>query len=340
MTAAARLWQWFGRHARDLPWRTSGDRDPYRVWLAEIMLQQTQVVTVIPYYQKFLARYPTLADMAAAPLADILADWAGLGYYSRARYLHACAQYVTHVLGGVWPRTAAGLKKLPGVGDYTAAAIAALAFGENTVALDGNVARVLSRYGALAETVARARGAYLALGDKLIYAPARGGSAEALIELGALICTPKNPACGQCPLHKECRAHQLNMTQAFPVKVKATAAKRRAARLLILSRSDGQIFTVTRSDGLFAGMLALPANALGKNETEHILHAVYGEEATPVGEFEHILTHIRFRVTVLHLRLRARDASRLSKLGQWLDATEAYRQMPKLFGKALQLLAA
>jgi len=336
---AARLWKWFQKNARDLPWRNvraDGTRDPYHVWLAEIMLQQTQVKTVVRYYEKFLRHYPSLKSLARAPVEKILSDWAGLGYYSRARNLHACAKYIVEELDGKWPRTAAELQKLPGLGPYTAAAMAALAFGEQVVALDGNVIRVLSRVGAIDRPVATARAELLTVGKNLLYGPACGGSAEALIELGALVCTPKNPACLICPLRADCKAFQLGEVENYPIKTRVAAPKLRRASLLILMDPDGKIFTITRSgNGLFAGMVALPGSAMQPAEKDHVLFTRYTARARAVGKVQHILTHICFEISVLHLRLTARAAQNISVQGQWLDAKIACQQMPKLFAKAV-----
>jgi len=339
MKATARLWKWFQKNARDLPWRAvraDGTRDPYHVWLAEIMLQQTQVKTVISYYEKFLRHYPNLKRLARAPAEKVLSDWAGLGYYSRARNLHACAKYVVDELHGEWPRMASELQKLPGLGPYTAAAMAALAFGEHVVALDGNVIRVLSRVGAIDKPATSARVELLAVGENLLYTPSRGGSAEALIELGALVCTPKNPACLICPLQTDCKAYQLGEVENYPVKTKAFAPKHRCASLLVLTDPNGKIFTITRGDnGLFAGMTALPGSAMQSNEEDHALFARYAARARAVGKVWHILTHIRFEISVLYLRLTARTAEKISTQGRWLDAQTARQQMPKLFSKVV-----
>lgn len=343
MKPAARLWRWFQSNARDLPWRAvrkDGTRDPYHVWLAEIMLQQTQVRTVIAYYEKFLRHYPDLKSLAGAAPDKVFADWAGLGYYSRARNLHACARTVMDQLGGQWPRTAAELQKLPGLGPYTAAAMAALAFGENTLAIDGNVARVLSRVGAIETPAASARAQLLSVGEKLLHLPARGGSAEALIELGALICTPKNPKCDACPLRADCRAYALGRVEDFPVKIKAKTPKALTVTLLVLTDPNGKVFTITRGRGLFAGMTALPSSALSATEENHILYKAYGGSAKKIGAFEHVLTHIKFKISVSHVQIKARDAARISKLGKWQDTQQVKKQMPKLFAKAIYLLAA
>lgn len=339
MKPAARLWKWFQKNARDLPWRKlspHGTRDPYHVWLAEIMLQQTQVKTVIPYYEKFLQHYPTLKKLAAAPLERVLSDWAGLGYYSRARNLHRCAQFVVDELKGRWPQSAAELQKLPGLGAYTSAAMAALAFGENILAIDGNVARVLSRYGTIKTPAAKSRNELIAVGAELLYAPANGGSAEALIELGALVCTPKNPKCNECPLQQNCRAFQTNSVEQYPVKTAIRAPQTREARALLLTNPDGEILTITRGEnGLFGGMMALPTTALQAQEQDHPLWRKYHGRAHKVGMITHVLTHIKFEIVVLHLRLNKTESQKI-KTGIWTKPA-ATKAMPKLFQKMIRL---
>ncbi|HRJ12775.1 MAG TPA: A/G-specific adenine glycosylase [Alphaproteobacteria bacterium] len=340
MKDTARLWQWFQKNARDLPWRktiANGLRDPYRVWLAEIMLQQTQVATVVPYYEKFLRHYPTLKKLAASPQEKILSDWAGLGYYSRARNLHKCAQVVQDQFKGKWPCTAAELQKLPGLGPYTAAAMAALAFGENILAIDGNVARVLSRYGAIQTPIAKARTELLAIGENLLYSKARGGSAEALIELGAMICTPKNPKCNACPLRQNCRALAAGEVLNYPVKTALRAPQLRSTTALILTNDMGEILTITRGGkGLFAGMLALPTSALQPGEADHALYQKYVACAKNKGKITHILTHIKFEVKVLHHEISTAEAKKI-KTGKFLKAKIAAAQMPSLFQKIIKL---
>src|SRR5438045_2904526 len=195
-TLADRLLSWFATARRDLPWRKE-PRDPYRVWVSEVMLQQTRVEVVIPYYHRFLRRFPTLASLAAAPLDEVLALWSGLGYYARARNLHRAAQ----ACGGRLPETADGLRALPGFGPYTAAAVASLAFGEDVALVDGNVARVLSRLFAIRED-ARARAWEIAA--RLLPRGRAGAFNEALMELGATVCTPRTPDCPRCPLQRMC----------------------------------------------------------------------------------------------------------------------------------------
>ena len=280
-TLADRLVSWFATVKRDLPWRKE-PRDPYRVWVSEVMLQQTRVDVVIPYYRRFLRRFPTLAALAEAPLDDVLAHWSGLGYYARARNLHRAAQ----ACGGRLPRTAAELRALPGFGPYTAAAVASLAFGEDVPLVDGNVERVLSRVFAVRGD-ARAKAWRIAA--DLLPAGHGGPFNEALMELGATVCRPRSPACARCPIREMCRGRD------DPAKY--PAPRRRMARALLqwralaLLRRDGAVLLSRRPAGtLFAGLWDLPAEKPGGIR-------IHGS-ATSRGIVEQTLTHREVRVTV------------------------------------------
>ena len=243
----ALLLDWYDRHRRRLPWRPlAGERaDPYRVWLSEIMLQQTGVKTVGPYFLKFVARWPDVAALGRASLDDVLRMWAGLGYYSRARNLHACAVAVLRDHGGVFPDTEEGLRALPGIGPYTAAAIAAIAFDRRTMPVDGNIERVVSRLFAVEEPLPQAKPLIQQLAATLLgesragdEKSRAGDSAQALMDLGSSICTPKKPACALCPLNDDCAARARGDQETFPRKApKKTGALRR-----------GAAFVVTRGD--------------------------------------------------------------------------------------------
>jgi A/G-specific adenine glycosylase len=282
------LLKWFRANARDLPWRH--DRSPYRVWLSEMMLQQTQVETVIPYFHRFLNRFPTLDDLAAAPLGDVLKLWEGLGYYARARNLHKAAHVIVEELHGEWPRTVEGLMALPGIGRYTAGAIASLAFDVDAPVLDGNVKRVLSRLFAIG--AASLRGGHrptkqspvvrmkiaslpLAMTEKEMWSLAEelvphrqaGEYNEALMELGALICTPRNPKCDVCPLAKYCEANKRGLQDQLPIKTKrkplphfdvTAAVIRKNGRLLIAQRPLG---------GRLGGLWEFPGGKVEPGET-------------------------------------------------------------------------
>src|SRR3982075_3725106 len=269
----ALLLEWYDRHRRRLPWRApAGERaDPYSVWLSEIMLQQTGVKTVGPYFEKFLARWPDVEALGRASLDDVLRMWAGLGYYSRARNLHACAVAVLRDHGGAFPDTEEGLRALPGIGPYTAAAIAAIAFGCRTMPVDGNIERVVSRLFAVEEPLPKAKPLIQQLATTLLDAgdgksragdekSRAGDSAQALMDLGSSICTPKKPACALCPLNDDCAARMRGDQETFPRKAaKKTGALRRGAAFVV-TRGDELLVRTRLEKGLLGGMTEVPGS--------------------------------------------------------------------------------
>jgi A/G-specific adenine glycosylase len=255
---APALLDWYDANRRTLPWRAAPGEaaDPYRVWLSEVMLQQTTVATVRPRFEAWTARWPDFASLAVADEADVMAAWAGLGYYARARNLVACARVVTAEHGGRFPDTEAGLRRLPGLGDYTAAAVAAIAFGRRAVVIDANVERVVSRLAAAA-TKAEVRAA----AEAIVPDVRAGDVAQAFMDLGSTICTPRRPRCLLCPLRGECAALALGSPEAFPVKPAKKPRPLRHGTIFWLERG-GQVLLVRRpAKGLLGGMRALPTGA-------------------------------------------------------------------------------
>jgi A/G-specific adenine glycosylase len=255
------LLAWYDRHRRKLPWRAPpGERaDPYRVWLSEIMLQQTTVKAVGPYYARFLARWPDIRALAAAPLDDVLKTWAGLGYYARARNLHACARVVVERHGGQIPASEDGLRDLPGIGAYTAAAIAAIAFDAPATPVDGNIERVIARLYAIDTPLPAAKPEVFRLASALTPARRAGDFAQAMMDLGATICSPKRPACALCPWNEDCAARARGDPEAFPRRLpKREGALRRGAAFAV-RRADGFLLVRTRpAKGLLGGMTEVP----------------------------------------------------------------------------------
>ena len=247
--------------------------DPYRVWLSEIMLQQTGVKAVAPYFEKFTARWPDIAALGGASLDDVLRMWAGLGYYSRARNLHACAVAVMRDHGGAFPETEEGLRTLPGIGPYTAAAIAAIAFGRQVMPVDGNIERVVSRLFAVEEPLSKAKPSIQRLATTLLL-PARadrnsagcdgegraGDSAQALMDLGATICTPKKPACALCPLNEDCAARARGDQEAFPRKAPKKAGELRRGHAFVVTRGNELLVRTRAEKGLLGGMTEVPTS--------------------------------------------------------------------------------
>src|ERR1700694_3663617 len=258
----ALLLEWYERHRRVLPWRppSGGRADPYRVWLSEIMLQQTGVKTVGPYFEKFLARWPDVAALGNASLDEVLRMWAGLGYYSRARNLHACAAAGGRDHCGVFPDTEDGLRALPGIGPYTAAAIAAIAFGRRTMPVDGNIERVVSRLFAVEAPLPPVKPLIQHLAATLLGATRAGDSAQALMDLGSSICTPKKPACALCPLNDDCVSRGRGDQETFPRKApKKTGALRRGAAFVV-TRGDQLLVRSRPEKGLLGGMTEVPTS--------------------------------------------------------------------------------
>src|SRR5271169_155202 len=258
------LLAWYDRHRRRLPWRALPGQpaDPYQVWLSEIMLQQTTVTAVAPYYAKFLARFPSVSALAAADIEDVRKLWAGLGYYARARHLHACAEAVVARHGGAFPAAEEDLLALPGIGPYTAAAVAAIAFGRAASPVDGNVERVIARLYAFEDELPNAKPAIRALAQRLRPPRRPGDFAQAMMDLGATICTPKNPACALCPFLDGCAARRRGDPETFPRKAEKREGRLRRGAAFVALRADGQLLVRTRpAKGLLGGMTEVPTTA-------------------------------------------------------------------------------
>ena len=261
---ASPLLAWYDRAARSLPWRSppgAPPPDPYRVWLSEVMLQQTTVAAVGPYFQRFTARWPSVAALADADDAALMTAWAGLGYYARARNLIACARAVVTDHGGYFPADETALLTLPGIGRYTAAAIAAIAFNQRAVVVDGNVERVVARLFAVETPLPAAKPLLYRLTDAITPGARPGDFAQAMMDLGATLCTPRNPSCLLCPLNDRCAGFRAGTPDAFPVKAPRTARPERRGTAYWIER-DGHVLLVRRpASGLLGGMLALPSSA-------------------------------------------------------------------------------
>jgi len=257
------LLSWYDDNRRDLPWR-SDSPDPYAVWLSEIMLQQTTVGAVIPYFQKFMARWPQLEDLAEAPREEVMAHWAGLGYYSRARNLHKCAQLVARDYGGKFPDTEDELLKLPGIGPYTAAAIASIAFNRPAVVVDGNIERITARVFAIEDPLPDAKSLLKRKAEKLYDDSDErpGDLAQAYMDLGAMICVPKNPRCSICPIAGHCKAYQRGIAADLPRRARKTAKPSRKGQVYWIADADGRVLVHRRPDHIMlGGMAALPGTA-------------------------------------------------------------------------------
>ncbi|MGD9669135.1 MAG: A/G-specific adenine glycosylase [Hyphomicrobiaceae bacterium] len=301
----AALLDWYDRERRDLPWRAPPGRraDPYKVWLSEIMLQQTTIKAVIPYFYKFLARWPNVKALAAADRDDVLAAWAGLGYYARARKLHECAVEVAGNHGGKFPRTQAELIELPGIGPYTAAAIAAIAFNEPATPVDGNVERVTARLFAVRQPLPQAKSELKRLAATLTPHDRPGDFAQAMMDLGATICSPRSPSCLVCPVQPDCAAAAKGLETTLPAKSEKPDRPVRTGLAFLALREDGHVLLRKRPDaGLLGGMLEVPSTPW----TDYAPPARGDMRAAPVraswwavpGLVVHTFTHFRLELVV------------------------------------------
>jgi A/G-specific adenine glycosylase len=335
---AADLLRWYDRHRRDLPWRAAPGQpaDPYRVWLSEIMLQQTTVAAVKPFFLRFLERFPTLDSLAEAPGEAVMGAWAGLGYYSRARNLHACAKAVA--ARGAFPDDEAGLRALPGVGPYTAAAIAAIVFDRVAAAVDGNVERVASRLFAVETPLPAAKPAIKALVLALVPPDRPGDFAQALMELGATICTPRRPACALCPWMTPCQARASGSQVLFPVKAaKREGELRRGAAFVALRHDDALLLRTRPARGLLGSMAEPPVSEwrADYDPAGAVLDAPLEARWTRLpGHVRHVFTHFPLELTVLFARVGASTPSPEGM--RWTPRKELDGEpLPNLFKKVL-----
>ncbi len=299
----AELLVWYDRHRRRLPWRAEPGEtaDPYRVWLSEIMLQQTTVAAVGPYFRKFLDRFADVNALADAPSDDVMRLWAGLGYYARARNLHACAKAVA-ARGGSFPGNAAGLLELPGIGPYTAAAIAAIAFDEQATVVDGNVERVITRLYAVEDELPRAKPIIRALAEPLTPKKRPGDFAQAMMDLGATICTPKNPACSLCPWNDACIARASGTPESFPRKAPKGERPARVGAAFVAYRADGAVLLRRRAEkGLLGGMTEIPGSdwlAKFDRKTALLQAPIEADWRKITGSVSHVFTHFSLELQV------------------------------------------
>jgi len=354
-TRPALLLAWYDRHRRVLPWRPPAGHkpDPYAVWLSEIMLQQTGVKTVGPYFQKFLARWPDVAALGRASLDDVLRMWAGLGYYSRARNLHACAVAVLRDHNGAFPDTEEGLRSLPGIGPYTAAAIAAIAFDRRTMPVDGNIERVVSRLFAVEDPLPRAKPVIQRLAATLL-GPSRAGdekpragdesragdSAQALMDLGASICTPKKPACSLCPLNDDCAARQRGEQEIFPKKAPKKSGDLRRGAAFVVTRGDELLVRTRPEKGLLGGMTEVPGSdwRAAQDDETALKQAPKLAGVTrwhrKLGVVTHVFTHFPLELVVYTARVAPR--TRAPKDMHWVPiATLDDEALPNVMRKAI-----
>ena len=340
------LLAWYDQSGRTLPWRIRPEdrargvtADPYAVWLSEIMLQQTTVAHATPYWEKFLARFPAVTDLARAERDEVLAMWAGLGYYARARNLHKCAGVVADEHGGNFPETEAKLLKLPGIGPYTAATMAAICFDEPTNIVDGNVERVISRIFAVENPLPKARGELRSLAETL--APRSsdpswraGDYGQALMDLGATVCTPRSPKCETCPWQKHCKARAAGNQTVYPKKIKKKKLPVRYGAVFVLRCGDMVRLERREDKGLLGGMMGFSGSDWGDVPQNPLAHAPMPRNWEKCeGEVRHVFTHFQLRLTVYRAEI-----SKPTVDGTWapLADIKSYA-LPTVMSKVLAL---
>lgn len=310
----ALMLEWYDANRRELPWRTGPGEigDPYHIWLSEIMLQQTLVATVIPYFRNFITQWPDIHSLARAPLDDVLTQWAGLGYYARARNLHKCADKVASLYNGVFPDEPAELQKLPGIGPYTAAAIAAIAFNKPVMPVDGNIERVVARLEAIKTPLPLAKREVHEVAQELVSPTRPGDIAQAVMDLGASLCAPKRALCAACPLNGECRAYAEGVHDDLPVKAAKASRPTRLGTIYWVENDQGEVLVRTRSpSGLLGGMKEFPSTPwLETGDVGSVIAAIpeiedkNSPEPQPIdGRVHHVFSHFALELEPKYLRL-------------------------------------
>ncbi len=338
--SAQQLLTWYDRHRRTLPWRAKPGETaiPYRVWLSEIMLQQTTVTAVKPYFEKFLTLFPDVFALADAPTEAVMSAWAGLGYYSRARNLHACAKAVVNIHGGVFPTDQDALRALPGIGDYTSAAIASIAFNRVATVVDGNVERVISRLYAIEDPLPGSKPQIKSLTAAMVPNDRPGDFAQAMMDLGATLCTPKSPSCILCPFNGSCMSQARGDAETFPRKTPKKEGQLRRGAAFVLLREDGTILVRTRPDkGLLGGMTEVPGTAWSADfKTQDALsHAPIAADWVKLrGHVRHVFTHFPLELTIYAARCSKRKNAPKGARFVSLDALDQ-EALPSLMKKAI-----
>ncbi len=345
------LFSWYDRHGRDLPWRRRWPElaPAYHVWLSEIMLQQTVVNTVVPYFLEFIRRWPCIEDLARASLDDILAAWAGLGYYARARNLHKAAKFVAEECGGHFPKTSDGLHALPGVGPYTAGAISAIAFGRRSVVIDGNIERVMARFFGISKPLPAAKieiGRHYAA---IMPDERPSDFPQALMDFANAVCTPKSAGCQSCQFSSQCKAFDDGMVEALPVKPAKKAKETRRGIAFVARSCSGEAFLVRRQDsGMLGGMLAFPSNGWSKQDENFDFDAALDAAPFPAEwqrlekRVQHVFTHFKVEMEVaVAVVTSPKNSANIADRGGWKPVKPA--DLPSLMRKvweAAQTVAA
>ncbi|MCZ2203867.1 A/G-specific adenine glycosylase [Bartonella sp. A05] len=339
---SSRLLSWYDQNHRHLPWRITPEEqrkgirpDPYKVWLSEIMLQQTTVEAVKPYFKKFLKLWPDLFSLSQASQDDIMKAWAGLGYYSRARNLKNCAHQLVKDYKGQFPQSVKTLRTLPGIGDYTASAIAAIAFGIPVAAVDGNVERVITRLFAIASVLPKAKPEIKEKTQEIISLKRPGDFAQAIMDLGATICTPRKPSCLLCPLQILCKATKMQKTEAFPIKAASKKRPLKTASAFVVINENQQIYLEKRQSKKLLGEMTQIPNSIGKDDENALQSAPFSANWQFKGQITHIFTHFSLRLNVYYT-----DDIREMKIenGWWCDIHHLTKEaLPTVMKKAISV---
>lgn len=339
---------WYDTHGRDLPWRYKNGEtaNPYHVWLSEIMCQQTTVQAVIPYYTKFLSTWPTIEALAQSKQEDVLSAWAGLGYYARARNLHKCAKIIADDLKGQWPKSATELKQLPGIGDYTSAAIAAIAYNEPATVMDGNIERIMARFFGIKDPLPKAKPIFKKYTARFFdeYEKRTGDFAQALMDIGANICTPKNPKCPSCPLKEGCYAYKNSSQESFPRKDKKKQSPHKFGEVYWITNDKGEVLFHRRPEkGLLAGMAGLPTSTwdvhppnINKPEALKDVQHIQDIHDTPV-TIKHVFTH--FDLTLALKKAKLADDTKSPNDYFWANPKKQAQALPTVFRKAERIFS-
>lgn len=331
--------EWYDKHGRELPWRYKNGEpaNPYYVWLSEIMCQQTTIQAVIPYYNKFLSTWPTIQDLADADNEDVMAAWAGLGYYARARNLHKCAKVVANDLDGQFPDNQKELMQLPGIGDYTSAAIATIAFNEPATVMDGNIERVMSRFFLIEDALPKAKPIFKRYTEQFFegYTERPGDFAQSLMDIGSSICTPKNPKCMICPLKDGCLAYKKGVQEVFPVKIKVKNRPHKFGDVYWITNEKQEVLFHKRPDkGLLAGMTALPTSSWNlKTEQLEIPSFIKKDEIVETKmKIHHVFTHFDLSLKLKTLSLN--NGLIVPDDYYWAAPKDIGNKLPTVFKKA------
>lgn len=335
---------WYDKNRRTMPWRAKRGQkpDPYHVWMSEIMLQQTTVVTVGPYFQKFIARWPTIHDLAQAPKEEVMHEWAGLGYYARARNLHKCAQIVSQELDGVFPDSQDDLKKLPGIGDYTSAAIVAIAFNKPANVVDGNIERIMARLFAIEKPLPDSKKhlKVLAAGFADGRKDRPGDYAQALMDIGATVCTPTSPKCGICPVKSMCEAKALDIAETLPAKKPKAAKPQKHGHVYWVSNDNGEVLFIRRDEKeMLGGMLGLPTSSWNLTDKKVKTHKGYRKTNQSV---RHSFTHFDLKLDIYTLKYDKKHENGTippENDHHWIASSKIGELgLPTLFSKVVKLM--